>query len=148
MFHSVGLFREGFLKVWSNDFLHLAHGASPLTPSYHSEPYYDTGRGSLCIRRVHPCSGAFMRPKGIEPLPQAPEAYVLSIGPRARMTSVLYIARVFYATGGRVGGATRGDVGSGGGDLRGRTVKTGSQLARLSKLSVVCGLQGWAPGVA
>ncbi len=24
-----------------------------------------------------------VRPKGIEPLPQAPEAYVLSVGPRA-----------------------------------------------------------------
>ncbi len=31
-----------------------------------------------------------VRPKGIEPLPQAPEAYVLSIGPRARMTQTLY----------------------------------------------------------
>ncbi len=29
------------------------------------------------------CCFSVVRPKGIEPLPQAPEAYVLSIGPRA-----------------------------------------------------------------
>ena len=31
-----------------------------------------------------------MRPEGIEPPPQAPEAYVLSVGPWARMTKTLY----------------------------------------------------------